>query len=72
MTGKQLMTGKEIPMTPAMPPQDFCQCGACSATVTHWSDCAVHNEYAARNGPCDCGAEPASTPTPAPGATDAV
>ena len=49
-------------MTPTTPqPQDFCQCGACSATVTHWSDCAVHNEYAARNGPCDCGAEPAPT-----------
>lgn len=25
-------------------------------TGAHWSDCAVHNEPAFRNGPCDCGA----------------
>ena len=53
---------RRSPTSPiAPPPRDICQCGACSATVTHMSDCAVHNEYAARNGPCDCGAEPAPT-----------
>lgn len=34
-----------------------CQCDACKGGVIHASDCAVHNEPAYRNGPCDCGAE---------------
>ena len=29
-----------------------------SKTLVHQSDCAVHNEPAEPNGPCDCGAEP--------------
>lgn len=27
------------------------------ATILHDSDCAVHNEPAMPNGPCDCGAD---------------
>ncbi|ODT75477.1 MAG: hypothetical protein ABS69_10705 [Nitrosomonadales bacterium SCN 54-20] len=35
---------------------DECKCatGHCG----HWSDCAVHNEPAYPNGPCDCGGYP--------------
>ena len=36
----------------------YCQCGSCTATVRHKSDCAVHNEPAYPAGPCDCGAAP--------------
>lgn len=39
-----------------MADQQNCQCVACKATP-HKSDCAVHNEPAEPNGPCDCGAE---------------
>lgn len=35
-----------------------CNCAACSTGVQHASDCAVHNEPAHPNGPCDCGASP--------------
>jgi hypothetical protein len=31
-----------------------CECDACKISP-HWSDCAVHNEPAYPNGPCDCG-----------------
>jgi len=31
----------------------------------HWSDCAVHNEPAMPNGPCDCGGYIVSLATPA-------
>jgi len=31
-----------------------CNCVACAAGPKHWSDCAVHNEPAYPNGPCDC------------------
>jgi len=34
----------------------ICQCGYCSPSVRHKSDCAVHNEPAMPVGPCDCGA----------------
>ena len=34
-----------------------CNCEACSSGPPHRSDCAVHNEPAFPNGPCDCGAE---------------
>lgn len=27
------------------------------STGIHWSDCAMHNEPAEPNGPCDCGAD---------------
>ena len=30
--------------------------------IIHDSDCAVHNEPAYPNGPCDCGVEPAPKP----------
>ena len=33
-----------------------CQCVACKRDGRHASDCAVHNEPAKVNGPCDCGA----------------
>jgi len=33
-----------------------CQCVACKRDGQHDSDCAVHNEPAIPNGPCDCGA----------------
>ncbi len=29
--------------------------------MAHWSDCAVHNEPAYPNGPCDCGNDAPST-----------
>lgn len=32
-----------------------CGCESCR-TIVHLSDCAVHNEPAFPNGPCDCGA----------------
>ena len=36
-------------------PDERCGCDACRE-VMHASSCAVHNEPAERNGPCDCGA----------------
>jgi hypothetical protein len=39
--------------TPAV---EKCSCSACAVTP-HASDCAVHNEPAYPNGPCDCGVE---------------
>ena len=33
---------------------DTCQCPACAQGVRHKSDCAVHNEPAMPNGPCNC------------------
>jgi len=33
---------------------DHCQCDACRNGVVHESCCAVHNEPAYPNGPCDC------------------
>lgn len=38
-------------------PAQGCQCNEC-VIFRHKSDCAVHNEPARRNGPCDCGAKP--------------
>ena len=35
-----------------------CMCEACEDGTIHASDCAVHNEPAMRNGPCDCGVRP--------------
>lgn len=35
---------------------DHCGCETCEDGTTHLSDCAVHNEPAYPNGPCDCGA----------------
>jgi hypothetical protein len=32
-----------------------CQCKACQQDGAHYSDCAVHREPSAPNGPCDCG-----------------
>ncbi|MGS1064163.1 helix-turn-helix domain-containing protein [Burkholderia glumae] len=46
-----------------------CQCPACIDGATHASDCAVHNEPAYPNGPCNCGsaqavaADGAATPS---------
>ena len=34
---------------------EFCQCDACRGGVLHNADCAVHNEPAMPNGPCNCG-----------------
>ena len=34
---------------------EHCQCNACKNGVVHTSCCAVHNEPAYPNGPCDCG-----------------
>lgn len=51
------------PAVSASAPPARCQCQACCRGTTHASDCAVHNEPAYPNGPCDCGAIP-----PAPGA----
>lgn len=34
---------------------EHCGCEACEDGTTHLSDCAVHNEPAYPNGPCDCG-----------------
>jgi hypothetical protein len=40
-------------LDPSMP--DHCMCNACKDGITlHKSDCAVHNEPAYPNGPCDC------------------
>jgi hypothetical protein len=33
---------------------DRCQCKSCKSVPLHDSDCAVHNEPAYPNGPCDC------------------
>ena len=38
---------------------EICQCGACTSSIRHFSDCAVHNAPAMKPGPCDCGAEKA-------------
>lgn len=43
--------------SPAFAVGGICQCGACSQTIIHKSDCAVHRMPASPNGPCDCGAE---------------
>ena len=34
----------------------LCELHNHKSEVTHWSDCAVHNEPAYPNGPCNCGA----------------
>jgi hypothetical protein len=39
-----------------------CQCNACKNGITHSSDCAVHNEPAYINGPCDCGSDEFAKP----------
>lgn len=39
--------------------------------IHHASDCAVHNEPAFRNGPCDCGATTATADLPAPASEEA-
>lgn len=39
-----------------------CQCEACQADGTHYSDCAVHREPAEPNGSCDCGLISERTP----------
>lgn len=35
--------------------REHCQCPACKDGIIHASDCAVHNEPAKPNGPCNCG-----------------
>ncbi|WP_336816822.1 hypothetical protein [Burkholderia gladioli] len=44
------------PAVSASAPPAHCQCPACSGGTTHASDCAVHNEPAMLQGPCDCAA----------------
>lgn len=34
-----------------------CQCPACATGLIHASCCAVHNEPAYPNGPCNCGVQ---------------
>ena len=46
------LSGERYP--PAERADEQCGCGACRE-VMHASSCAVHNEPAERNGPCDCG-----------------
>lgn len=46
------------------PKKGGCGCGACSATTTHASDCAVHNAPALPIGPCDCAALKSQKETP--------
>lgn len=33
---------------------DICECGKCTPTTLHWSDCAVHNLPAEPQGECTC------------------
>lgn len=40
---------------------EYCQCEACRDGVLHDACCAVHNEPADPNGPCNCGATQGST-----------
>jgi hypothetical protein len=54
------LSGERHP--PAERAVERCGCGACRE-VMRASSCAVHNEPAGRNGPCDCGAT--MTPRPA-------
>lgn len=55
---------RNIPRSQPIPSSraDHCGCEACEDGTLHLSDCAVHNEPAYPNGPCDCGA--ATQPIP--------
>ena len=49
--------GKIAPAVPQPIPAskpEHCGCVACEDGTLHLSDCAVHNEPAYPNGPCDC------------------
>lgn len=49
-----------------------CQCEACQMNGIHASDCAVHNEPAYPNGPCDCGAAVSQAADQSGDATDMI
>ena len=33
---------------------NYCECNSCVGGILHKSDCAVHNDPAERNEPCNC------------------
>lgn len=41
---------------------EHCQCKYCIGGDIHDSDCAVHNEPAYKNGPCDCSLQKRTVP----------